>query len=158
MKYFEYDYNYDEFDENDEYEKKCIDIIKENEEYLTLFEDDLIGSGFSEKTIVKHIDNVSFYINTFLTYYEPKHMEEGCFTLGSYLGGFFIRKCMWSTPSSIKTTAASIKKFYKCMLKNNKIEADSYEHLCFSIKYDMEDWQSYCAKFNDPNRYDSFLN
>ena len=29
--------------------------------------------------------------------------------LGDFLGDYFIRKCMWSTPSTVKTTAASIR-------------------------------------------------
>ena len=49
-------------------------------------------------------------------------MEEGISMLDEYLGNFFIRKCMWSTPANIKTNATSIKKFYKCMLEHGKIE------------------------------------
>ena len=38
-------------------------------------------------------------------------MEESVTMLGDFLGDYFIRKCMWSTPSSVKTTAARLKKF-----------------------------------------------
>lgn len=145
MKYIEYDY-LEDFDETDEYEKKCIDIVKENEKYLTIFEDDLIASGLSEKTLVHHLDNIYFYLNTFLIHYEPKQMEEGCFELDFFLGDFFIRKCLWSTPANIKTTAASIKKFYKCMLEHNEIKKDSYDYLCMSIKENLKTWQKDCAK------------
>ena len=49
-------------------------------------------------------------------------MEEGVTMLGDFLGDFFIRKCMWSTPATVKTTATSLKKFYKCMAEHGKIE------------------------------------
>ena len=39
-----------------------------------------------------------------------------------YPGYFFIRRCMCSTPSTVKGTAASIKKFYKCMLDHGSTD------------------------------------
>lgn len=87
-------------------------------------------------------------------------MTSGVEEIGSYLGDFFIRKCMWSTPYTIKTTAASIKKFYKCMLEHEKIDKEDYEELCYTIKYDIEDWQRDCDAFNnseDDNFYNMWL-
>ncbi len=44
------------------------------------------------------------------------YLDEFCEDrINDFLGEFFIRKCMWSTPGTIKRTAASIKKFYKFM-------------------------------------------
>ena len=78
-------------------------------------------------------------------------MDEGVYMIDMFLGYFFIRKCMWSTPASIKSTAASIKKFYKCMLDHGKIEKEDYNSLCSEIKEGMSDWQADCAQFNDPD-------
>ena len=55
---------------------------------------------------------------------------------------------MWSTPGTIKSTAASIKKFYKCMLEHGKIEKADYEFLCREIKEGMPIWQEDCAVYN----------
>ena len=74
----------------------------------------------------------------------------------SFFGDFFIRKCMWSTPASIKSTAASLKKFYKCMLQHGYIDKESYDYLCFDIKENMEDWQEECAIYNDPDEPNPF--
>ena len=83
-------------------------------------------------------------------------MEDGVGMIDSFLGNFFIRKCMWSTPSTIKSTAASIKKFYKCMLDHGNIKKKEYDYLCSEIKEGMEQWQADCAAFNDPDAENPF--
>lgn len=133
----------------EEYELECKKREKENEIYLQLFEGDLKEAGLSDKTIKKHYQNVEFYLNTYLLGEEPKEMVEGCYGLEMYFGYFFIRKCMWSSPATIKSTAASLKKFYKCMLKYHKIEEKDYKYLCFNIKESMEDWKKECQKYDE---------
>ena len=49
---------------------------------------------------------------------------------------------------TIRTAAASIKKFYQCMLEHGKIEKEDYDHLCWEINDEMELWQEECAAFN----------
>lgn len=78
-------------------------------------------------------------------------MEEGVTMLGDFLGDFFIRKCMWSTPASVKTTAASLKKFYKSMSDHGKIEKKDYDYVCRDIKESMAYWQECCAEYNNPD-------
>lgn len=78
-------------------------------------------------------------------------MNDGTGMLDMFLGYFFIRKCMWSTPGTIKSTAASIKKFYKCMVEHGKVDVSDYEYLCSEIKENMDQWQTDCAIYNDPD-------
>lgn len=54
-------------------------------------------------------------------------MENGCKDeyLSDFFGYFFIRKCMWSTPDTVKSTIASLKKFndyQKKIMKNSRIQ------------------------------------
>ena len=77
--------------------------------------------------------------------------------IDNFLGNFFIRKCMWSTPASIKSTAASIKKFYKCMREDGKLSKRNYAELCAIIRDRMEWWQEDCAQFNDPSAANPFI-
>ena len=140
----------------EQYEKECNRIREENEEYLSLFEADLKKSGLSSKTINRHLSNVYFYINEYILREEPRPMSDGTDMLDMFLGYFFIRKCMWSTPGTIKSTAASIKKFYKCMVDNGKVDVSDYEYLCSEIKENMEQWQTDCAVFNDPDAPNPF--
>jgi hypothetical protein len=56
---------------------------------------------------------------------------------------------MWSTPGTIKTTAASIKKFYKCMNEHGYVSKGKYNNLCTIIKENMDEWKDDCAAFNN---------
>lgn len=140
----------------EEYERECDKIRQTNEELLTLFEEELQDSGLSAKTVRRHLSNAEFYINEYLLREEPRPMEDGITELDMFLGFFFIRKCMWSTPGTIKSTAASIKKFYKCMLNHGKISKDDYAYLCDDIKENMEQWQTDCVVYNDPDAPNPF--
>ena len=140
----------------EEYERECDKIRQTNEELLTLFEEELQDSGLSAKTVRRHLSNAEFYINEYLLREEPRPMEDGITELDMFLGFFFIRKCMWSTPGTIESTAASIKKFYKCMLNHGKISKDDYAYLCDDIKENMEQWQTDCAVYNDPDAPNPF--
>src|SRR5690554_687473 len=101
------DYTYDE------YELASEKIKNTNKEYLQVFYEDLLKFGLKEATVNRHYSNVEFYINVYLLREDAITMDHG--TNESYLNDFFeyffIRKCMWSTPGTIKSTAASLKKF-----------------------------------------------
>ena len=140
--------------EIEDYERECEKIRDTNEELLELFEKDL--AGLSEKTIRRHIGNVDFYINEYLLYEDARTFEDGVTMIDDFLGYFFIRKCMWSTPASIRSTATSIKKFYKCMMDHEKISKEDYEYLCNEIKIGMPDWQADCEQYNDPGAENPF--
>lgn len=138
------------------YQHNCELIIETNYQLLDLFEEDLLQSGLTSKTINRHLSNVDFYINKYLLLEEPHSMEYGVSMIDGFLGDFFIRKCMWSTPGNIKSTAASIKKFYKSMLAHGKIDKKSYNQLCSEIKNGMESWQMNCEIYNDPDSPNPF--
>ena len=146
------DYEENAYDdlEYDEYERQCKLREQENIRYLDEFEADLRAAGLKPATINKHLDNVSFYLSAFLTRSAPLDMRAGCYKVGEYLGGFFIRKCMWSTPNAIKSNAASFKKFYKSMLAHGHIRQDDFDVLQCIIKDDLDYWCDLCAEFNDP--------
>ena len=138
----------------DKYERECEEIKKKNHEYLELFETAMREKGLSEKTIRKHFDNIDFYINDYLLREEANPMVKGCYEVNPFLGYFFIRKCMWSTPSAIREYAASLKKFYGCMLENGFIDKMDYEFLIDDIKWNKEDWIEECRAFNDTDLSD----
>ena len=125
-------------------------IREKNNQYLEIFEEDLKTANLKQKTINNHLANVDFYINTYLLNYEPLEMAAGCGNeIQFFLGDFFIRKAMWSTPASIKSTAASIKKFYKSMMNHGYVDKESYSILCDDIKENMSEWQAECEAYND---------
>lgn len=132
-----------------------LDFSEQNEDtnhdYLILFQEDLENAGLKQKTIYNHLSNADLFINDFLNYHMDATMEEGVTMLGDFLGDFFIRKCMWSTPATVKTTSASLKKFYKSMADHGKIEKKDYDYVCRDIKESMEYWQECCAEYNNPD-------
>ncbi|NLC03038.1 MAG: recombinase [Tissierellia bacterium] len=136
----------------EDYEQKCNEIRMRNEIYLEELQKDLLNSGLKEKTIRRHIRNVDFYINTYLLMEEPLEMISGTedFYMDGFLGNFFIRKCMWSTPSTIKSNAVSIKKFYKSMLNRGYIDKSDYDEVTDTIMFNMDSWLEDCESFNDP--------
>ena len=140
----------------EEYEQKCNAIREKNEAYLNGFSEELLNAGLKEKTIYRHYQNVNFYINDYLLRIEPLEMVHGAYQIDDFLGEFFIRKCMWSTPGTIKSTAASIKKFYKSMLKMGYIDESDYEELAETIKDNMDRWLEDCEDYNNPDSVSPF--
>jgi len=134
--------------DEEQYEVLCERIRAVNKTLLQLFEEELNDNFLSQKTIKNHISNIDFYINNFLLHFEPRPMEEGCFTLEEFFQ-FFIHKCMWSAPSSVRSMGASLKKFYKCMLENEKIKKESYDFFIAEIKENISDWAEECDDWND---------
>lgn len=135
-------------DSYEEYKRACERIREDNAVYLEIFRKSLVGAGLSAKTITRHVDNVDFYLNVYLLAYDANPMPEGVDYVGLFLGDWFIRKCTWSSPSSIKQYAASLKKFYQCMLSAGKIDASSYERLVDAIKEEKAEWIEECEAYN----------
>jgi len=93
----------------EKYEKACEQIRQDNTLLLDAFVAMLQGQRLAPRTIGKHRDNVDFFINEFLFYEGPKQPAEGIGEVSEFLGDWFIRKAMWSTPEiSRPTPQASI--------------------------------------------------
>ncbi len=117
---------------------------KINTKHIEGFVDELSKKGFVDKTIKNHYFNVDFYLNDFLLREDALTMENGCKDeyLSDFFGYFFIRKCMWSTPDTVKSTIASLKKFYR-LLK------EDYEEFTDTIRVNKEYWIDCCSEYND---------
>ena len=99
---------------------------------------------------------LDFFIEDYLIYRELEDVIQGITSIGMFFTYFYTRKCMWSTPANIKTTAASIKRFYKYLYEVNVIQKDDYQLLCNIIKTDMESWQYECAVLNGDIKDESY--
>ncbi len=132
------------------YERECEKIRQENEELLDKFAAWLAAKGLSETTVGRHCGNIEFYVNDFLLYEDAERPEDGVLSVGRFLGYWFIRKAMWASQGSIKSNAASLKKFYAFMLEKGKITRDDLDDLKTRIKEDMPEWLATLARFDDP--------
>ncbi|HZK33169.1 MAG TPA: hypothetical protein VFC60_01595 [Tissierellaceae bacterium] len=152
MSFDEYEINYRD------YEERCNEIRKENENYLEEFIEDLRKAGLKEKTIGRHFQNIHFYLNIYLLRQGLLDMSAGADSsyIEDFLGNFFIRKCMWSTPATIKSNGASMKKFYKSMFERGYIDKSDYNEVIGTISFNMEFWIEDCEAYNDPNSPNPF--
>jgi len=139
------------------YEKERDANREINALHLAGFKRWLKSGGLSNKTIERHVSNVGFYINEFLCYYDIEDVQSGCYSVGEFLGDWFIRKAMWASPSSIKSNAASFKKFYTYMLAIKVIEQKDYDVLCTTIKEELADWVNAIIRYDNLLDEDDFL-
>lgn len=133
----------------EEYEKACEQIRQENEPLLDGFVALLRNQRLAPRTIRTHRENVHFFINEFLLYEEAKKPEEGLDEIDEFLGDWFIRKAMWSTPRTIKSTATSLFKFYAYLAALHRITPAELAALKTTIATCLPEWQARCERYND---------
>ena len=132
-----------------DYEKKMNENVKRNEIYLNGFEKWLNKKGLVNKTIKKHLNNTDLFINDYLNYYNIIKVEDGLGEIFSFLSGWFIEKCIWSSRNPLKETAASLKKFYQYMSENNYVDVNDYKETFDFIKNNMDELLESVDEFNN---------
>ena len=142
-----------------DYEIKMNKNVKRNEKYLNGFEKWLNKNGLTNKTIKKHLSNTDLFINDYLNYYDIVKAEDGLEEVYTFLDGWFIEKCMWSSRNSLKETIASLKKFYQYMSENNYVDVNDYKETFDFIKNNMDELLESVDEFNnfdEDDYYDLF--
>lgn len=119
------------------YDKLVNENVNRNVLFLEQFEKWLKNKKLSDRMIRNHLNNVDLYINDYLNYYEITLMEDGVTGVEMFFMDWFVRKCAWTSESSIRTTATSIKKFYECMMKLGFVKEKNYELLANILKKNM---------------------
>ena len=136
-------------DDYEKYEKECKKIRIANELLLNEFEVWLKSTGLSEKTINNHLSNIDFFVNEYLLYEDATEAKDGSYSIGMFLGYWFIRKAMWASQSSIKSNATSLKKFYTFMHEKSLIDKEDLTILKQTIKEEMPEWLATLRRFDD---------
>lgn len=139
-----------------DYERKVEKNIKRNKKFIDEFEQWLIEKGFAKKTIRKHLSNIDLYINDYLNYYDITKMEDGMVDVYSFLNGWFIEKCLWTSRNSLKEMVSSVKKFYQCMSEKEYVKKEDYKELCNLIKDNMDEFLDSIDEFDNGTYYDLF--
>ncbi len=138
-------------DEEEDYDDMVARIQKANASFLDDFYQYLLDSGLSENTAGKHLTNIDFYGNEYLLNYEAETLDKGVFPIGSYLGSWFIRKCLWSSPTSVKQNITSFRKFYKWMREQGHISKETYAEFLLLLKEEKDEWIETSRRYNDPS-------
>jgi len=137
--------------EEEDYEVMQERIQKSNALYLDAFYVYLTKEKkLTEKTALKHANNVAFFGNDFVLGSESEALDQAIPFIGGYLGSWFIRKCMWSTPKAINENVLSFKKFYVWMYQNQHVKAEALADFLILVKEEKDEWLGRCAKYNDP--------
>jgi site-specific recombinase XerD len=136
-------------DDYERYMQDCKKIKKTNKRLLKEFEVWLKSSGLSEKTINNHLSNIDFYVNEYLLNEDAIEAKDGVGSVSMFLGYWFIKKAMWASQSSIKSNAASLKKFYALMHDKGLIDKQDLIDLEQTIKVELPEWLSTLRRFDD---------
>jgi hypothetical protein len=126
----------------EDFERKSQEIRAENAVLLDGFRKWLSEGGLKEKTIEHHIQNVDFYINHYLLYDDCTKAVDGVSSLNGFFNWFFPRKAMWSSKTTAKETAASLKKFYTFLAELKLLSQEDYRFLLLEVKNEMSEWLS----------------
>ncbi len=132
-----------------EFERACKVISGENALLLDDFVTLLQGQRLSTPTIRRHRENVEFFINEFLLYEDAKRPADGIGEIDEFLGDWFIRKAMWSTPRYIKSCATSLYKFYGFLAASGKVTDVELAELKGTIAQHLAEWQARCERYNE---------
>ncbi|MBF0100352.1 MAG: recombinase [Desulfobacterales bacterium] len=135
----------------EKWEKDCKRIKKENDKLLDEFYTYLLNHGIKSKTAKNHISNIDFYINEFLLYEDAIKAKDGIYNIDMFLGYWFIKKAMWSSPAHIKSNAASLKKFYTFIHEKGMVTEEDIKHLTSTIKNKMPEWIATMERYEDPS-------
>jgi len=73
-----------------------------------------------------------------------------------FLGYWFIRKVMWASQTSIKSNAASLKKFYFFLLEKGLIKKEDLNELEETIKDEMPEWLAKIKQYDDQSDIEDF--
>ena len=142
------------------YEDTIKAILDRNNDLIYKFAKKLKDEGLSEKTIKRHINNISFFLNNYVAYQVISEneneiilcsAEDGINLVDEFLGEWFIRKAMWSDENSIKSNIASIKKFYKFLQTLDLITKDDLKFLNKEIREEKDNWIDTVNRYNDPD-------
>ena len=139
----------------EERERRRKEQLAFNETYLTGFADHLRRKGISEKTVDKHLDNVSLFLNVYLLDEDVPPLPGGCFLMDDYLGRYLIERPAYTSPAMISESATSLKRFYKYMLEEDQIRKEDYGVVLEDIRLGWPMWRDACRENND-KRHERF--
>jgi len=131
-------------------DKLMDEQVKQNNQLLKEFEQYLYSQNLAKKTVDKHIENIEFYINTYLLYTEVEKPEDNLNSIDMYFDYFLPNKTTFGSVADTKASIGSLKKFYKYLLELNRISKEDYKDMLQLIKENKEAWFAvYDDEFED---------
>lgn len=131
-------------------DKTVAELKGEIEKFLKEFRKWLEDKGKAESTVDRHLSNCNFFLNEYLMYENVDSVEESPHAIGHFLGYWFIKKAMWSSPASIKANAASLKLWCTFLAEKGLITQEELDEVKMEIKVMLPEWIASVERWNDP--------
>jgi hypothetical protein len=93
-----------------------------------------------ENMISNHVKNCDFFLNEFLVHLDIFSASEGYSKINMFLGYWFIKRAIWSTPAAIKSNAVSLEMFYTFLYEKGDIKQEYLKELSSTIKKERSKW------------------
>ena len=121
-------------------DRKRKRLLRENQDLLRSFREWLCEKKLSEKTVVRHMANVNFYVNKYLISEGPFSPMEGSDDAIEFLGEWLIRKASWTREGTIRSFVLSIKKLFTFMHEKCLVEDIDLEDVKETTKEMLPEW------------------
>lgn len=114
--------------DEEDYDDMRARLEEANEVILVNFLNHTIGVRKKGKMKMhKMADLLRFFGNEYLLNYESQNLLEGLSSFSSFVGDWFIRKCMWSDESSLRDNLAAYDAFIKYLTETDQLPQDQGE-------------------------------
>ena len=123
-----------------DYDETLKKLTKIHNSYLREFRKSLVEEGLAEKTIDRHVSNIEFYANAFLTRELCYTLFDGGVPLCEFFGYFYIHKCLFASAEGMKNYFASFNKFNRFLYESGYIGQDKYLEAIQTIKSNKGEW------------------
>lgn len=125
-------------------------LVEQNKKLLTAFKKYLIeGKGLSKKTANRHIEQLDFYLNIYLSDYEKVTPTTSVDSVYSFLGDFFVRKNLSSSQTSLKQTGSALKKLYQFLYEAGEISKNNLDDTNEFIRSGIQEGEEYLSSIMD---------
>ena len=122
-----------------------------NEEHLAHFTNDLIREKkMGKRKAHEHAERLRFFGDDYLLNYGSEDLVEGVFSFPSFVGDWFIRKCMWSDVRSVKENTESFRLWLRFLAESKRVSPEDLIDLHKCVEANLETWCLRAQCDNDP--------
>jgi hypothetical protein len=135
----------------EDYEEMAARLTKANEEHLAHLTNDLIlKKKMGKKKAHEHADRLRFFGNDYLLNYVKEDLVEGVSSFPSFVGDWFIRKCMWSDARAVKANVESFRLWLRFLGEEKKLLQKDLIELHKGLEQNLETWCLRARCYVDP--------
>lgn len=121
-------------------EENINNIYAFNQKYINEFEEYLKNNKLKDNTIKKHVENVEFFLNSYLLHEFKYNIFDSIDSLNDFFSYFFIHKYAFSSVANMKEFISSLKHFYKYMYQYKYINSEANDFANFLFKDEKDNW------------------